>query len=163
MKAIASKFGARAVVWRYDLVVFTHHTPPTWHLAIFTQLAAKLACSVDKVIVSFSQIYQKTRRDLDRAALKGEFRGEDPDTDTKRALIQRLGAISNMHQVRLIVCILKVLANTEMPIAACIDAALLSESAGSPITAKQRGNRPDYFCHASRDNGAYDTCQHSCT
>ena len=26
MKAIASEFGARAVVWRYDPVVFTDHT-----------------------------------------------------------------------------------------------------------------------------------------
>ncbi len=157
MKAIASKFGARVVVWRYDLVVLTDHTPPAWHLANFTQLAAKLAGSVDEVTVSFSQIYQTTRRDLDRAAFKGEFRWEDPDTDTKRELIQRLGAISNTYQMRLIVCILKVLANTETPNAACINAALLSETAGSPITAKQRDNRPDCFCHASRDIGAYET------
>ena len=67
--------------------LFTDHTPPAWHLANFTQLAAKLAGSVDEVAVSFSQIYQLTRRDLDRAALKGKFRWENPDTNTKHALI----------------------------------------------------------------------------
>ena len=86
-RAIATEFSARAVVWRYDPVVFTDHTPPAWHLANFPQLAAKLAGSVDEVTVSFSQIYRLTRRDLDRAALKEEFRWENPDTDTKRALI----------------------------------------------------------------------------
>ena len=161
MKAIASEFGARAVVWRYDPVVFTDHTPPAWHLANFTQLAAKLAGSIDEVTVSFSQIYRLTRRNLDRAGLKGEFRWENPDTDTKRALIQRLSAISNAHQMQLIVCSRNVLANAETPIAACIDAARLSETAGSPITAKQRGNRQDCFCHASRDIGAYHTCPHN--
>ena len=70
MKAIATEFGARAVVWRYDPIVFTDHTPPAWHLANFTQLAAKLAGSVDKVTVAFVQIYRKSRRNLERAALK---------------------------------------------------------------------------------------------
>ena len=65
--------------------------------------------------------------------------------------------------MRLTVCSQKALANTETPIAACIDAARLSEIAGSPITAKQRGNRPDCFCHASRDIGAYDTRPHGCS
>ena len=163
MKAIATEFGARAVVWRYDPVVFTDHTPPAWHLANFTQLAAKLAGTVDEVTVSFAQIYRKTRRNLDRAALKGEFRWEDPDADAKRALIQQLGAVANTHQMRLTVCSQKALASTETPLAACIDAARLSDIAGAPITAKQRGNRPDCLCHASRDIGAYDTCPHGCS
>ena len=51
MKAIATEFGARVVVWRYDPVVYTDHTPPVWHLAYFTQFAAKLAGSIDEVTV----------------------------------------------------------------------------------------------------------------
>ena len=116
MKAIATEFGARAVVWRYDPVVFTDHTPPAWHLANFTQLAAKLAGSVDKVTVAFVQIYRKTRRNLERAALKGEFRWEDPDADTKRARIQQLGVISNTHQMQLTVCNQKALVNRKRPL-----------------------------------------------
>ncbi|MEC7647409.1 MAG: DUF1848 family protein [Pseudomonadota bacterium] len=116
MKAIATEFGARAVVWRYDPIVFTDHTPPAWHLANFTQLAAKLAGSVDKVTVAFVQIYRKSRRNLERAALKGEFRWEDPDADTKRTRIQQLGVILNTHQMQLTVCNQKALVNRKRPL-----------------------------------------------
>ena len=113
-----------------------YHKPPAWHLANFTQLTAKLAGAVDEVTVSFAQIYRKTRRNLNRAALKGVFRWKDPDARTKRTLMRRLGAISNTHQMQMFVCSQKTLANTEPPLAACIDAARLSEIAGSSITAK---------------------------
>ena len=116
MKAIATEFGARAVVWRYDPIVFTDHTPPAWHLVNFTQLAAKLAGSVDKVTVAFVQIYRKSRRNLERAALKGEFRWEDPDADTKRTRIQQLGVILNTHQMQLTVCNQKALVNRKRPL-----------------------------------------------
>ena len=116
MKAIATEFGARAVVWRYDPIVFTDHTPPAWHLANFTQLAAKLAGSVDKVTVAFVQIYRKSRRNLERAALKGEFRWEDPDADTKRTRIQQLGVILNTRQMQLTVCNQKALVNRKRPL-----------------------------------------------
>ena len=163
MKAIATEFGARAVVWRYDPVVFTDHTPPAWHLANCTQLAAKLAGLVDEVTVAFAQIYRKTRRNLDRAALKGEFRWEDPDADTKRARSQRLGVISNTHQMQLTVCIQKALVKLKRPLPP------VSARRDYPRTQARRLPRSRAaifqiaFCHASRDIGAYDTRPHDCS
>jgi len=46
--------------------------------------------------------------------------------------------------------------------ARCVDAARLSDVAGRPIAAKQKGNRPGCACAESRDIGAYDTCPHGC-
>ena len=44
----------------------------------------------------------------------------------------------------------------------CIDAERLSDVAGRPIRARQKGNRPGCLCAESRDIGAYDTCPHGC-
>jgi Domain of unknown function (DUF1848) len=46
--------------------------------------------------------------------------------------------------------------------ARCVDAARLSDVAGRPIAARQKGNRPGCECAESRDIGAYDTCPHGC-
>jgi len=160
IQAIVKEFGTRAVVWRYDPIVVTDRTPAAWHLENFSGLAAQLAGWVDEVTVSFAQIYRKTRRNLDRAAAIGGFRWEDPDIAAKRALIQQFSAIASTHRIRLTVCSQRDLASDDAPLAACIDAARLSDMSGSPIAAKRRGNRPDCLCYASRDIGAYDTCPH---
>jgi hypothetical protein len=46
--------------------------------------------------------------------------------------------------------------------ARCIDADRLSQVAGRPIAAPEKGNRPGCACHQSRDIGDYDTCPHGC-
>ncbi|HUT51011.1 MAG TPA: DUF1848 domain-containing protein [Alphaproteobacteria bacterium] len=46
--------------------------------------------------------------------------------------------------------------------ARCVDAGRLSDIAGRPIAAKDKGNRPGCECAESRDIGAYDTCPHGC-
>ena len=46
--------------------------------------------------------------------------------------------------------------------ARCIDARRLSDVAGKPVTAREKGNRKGCACHESRDIGAYDTCPHGC-
>ena len=160
MKAIATEFGARAVVWRYDPIVFTDHTPPAWHLANFTQFAAKLAGSVDEVTVAFAQAYRKTRRNLERAVLKGEFRWEASDADTKRARTQRLGVISITHQMQLTVCSQKALVKLKRPLPP------ISTRRGYPRSPARRLPRNKAaifqiaFCHASPDIDAYDIRRH---
>ena len=160
IKAIATEFGAHAVVWRYDPVVFTDRTPPAWHLANFTQLAAKLAGSVDEVTAAFAQIYRKTRQNLDRAALKGEFRWEDPDADNKRARIQRHGVISITYEMQLTVCSQKALVKLKRPLP---PASTQRDHLRSPARSLPRNRATIFqiaFCHASRDIGAYDTRPH---
>jgi hypothetical protein len=85
--ALAQKYGPRAVVWRYDPVLITSHTPAEWHRRNFADIAARLAGSVDECVVSSAQIYKKTRRRLDQAASTLDFAWNEPNWDEKRALL----------------------------------------------------------------------------
>ncbi|MBT7834604.1 MAG: DUF1848 domain-containing protein [Rhodospirillaceae bacterium] len=159
IKALARQYGGRAVVWRYDPIVFTDLTDAAFHRRNFAALAGALKGAVDEVCVSFAQIYRKSRRNLDLAAKQHGFTWRDPDWDEKQALLPELQAIAAAQNMRLTVCSQPEAGGTG---AACIDATRLSELAGHDIKARQKGTRRGCLCAESRDIGAYDTCPHGC-
>lgn len=159
IRALADRFGARAVVWRYDPIVLTSLTPPDWHRHQVAALAAELDGAVDEVCISFVEPYRKTRRNLARAAERAGFDWIEPGPEQKQALADDLAEIAGRHGIRLTACTQPGL---DLPPAACIDAQRLSDVARRDIRARQKGNRPGCLCAESRDIGAYDTCPHGC-
>ena len=159
---LSRDFGVRVAVWRYDPILFSSVTPAAWHVETFRRLARALAGSVDEVVVSFAHIYRKTRLNLDKAARAQGFHWHDPPDDEKRALAAELAEIADAAKMTFRVCSQAALVPPGGALARCIDAARLSDVAGRPIDAAEKGNRPDCLCHQSRDIGAYDTCPHGC-
>jgi hypothetical protein len=162
IKQLARRYGRRAVVWRYDPVFLTSLTPPDWHLRRFAELASMLGGATDEVVLSFAQIYAKTRANSDKAARRHGFTWSDPDPETKTALLGELAAIARGRGLRPTLCSQPELRADAIEPAACIDAARLSDLAGRPIAARTKGNRPGCLCAESRDIGAYDTCPQGC-
>lgn len=159
---IRRRYGPRAVVWRYDPILITDLTPPTWHRATFDRLARGLAGAIDEVQVSFANIYRKTARNLGIAARSGGFAWRDPEPAEKAALLGDLAGIAAERGLALTLCTQPDLAVPGTRAARCVDAARLSDVAGRPIRARTKGNRPGCLCAESRDIGAYDTCPHGC-
>ncbi len=163
MRAVRDRWGPRAVVWRYDPIVMTSLTPPAWHRESFARLAGALRGVTDEVTTSFLQPYRKTARNLDAAARAAAFSWHDPEPEEKRALLGGLAGIAAEHGMALTLCTQPDLAESPgVTPARCVDAARLSEVAGAPVKARQKGNRPGCLCAESRDIGAYDTCPHGC-
>lgn len=168
MRALAGEFGPRALVWRYDPIVFSSLTPASFHRANFAALAEQLAGLVDECVISFANIYKKTARNLAAAAQAHGFAWQDPPGEDKCRLAMDLGDIAQAQGLRLTVCSQPAYTIAGTAAAACIDARRLTDVArhwGLPaaITAKVKGNRPGCLCHESRDIGEYDTCPHGCT
>ena len=162
IRGLAQRYGTRAVVWRYDPVVFSSLTPPDWHLETFAELARDLAGSVDECVVSFAHIYKKTRKRLEIASHTHNFTWQDPDWPEKQQLLAHLSDISAENGIRLTVCSQKEALIDGIEGAKCIDATRLSDVAGFDISARTKGNRDGCLCAESRDIGAYDTCAHGC-
>jgi hypothetical protein len=159
-KALERDWGGRVAVWRYDPILISSLTPPEAHRERFAELARALAGTVDEVVVSFADLYRKTSRNLAAAARRHGLTWRDPDPAEKRALLSDLTGIAVEHGMSLTLCTEPELAGA-LP-ARCIDAERLSEIAGRPILAREKGNRPGCFCAESRDIGAYDTCAQGC-
>lgn len=158
----ADQFGPRTCVWRYDTILITSLTPADFHLRRFEVLAEKLSGSTDEVIISFAQIYAKTRKNLTAAAREHGFTWIDPADEAKCRLAEQLVQIAGARGLRLSICAQKQYVVPGAYPAACVDARRLEQVAGVRIDAKRKGNRPDCGCFESRDIGEYDTCPHGC-
>lgn len=166
IRRISGQFGNRAAVWRYDPVIVTDATPAGWHIDNFGRLAAELAGAVDEVVVSFAQIYRKTRRNLDRARQETGNAWRDPSDDEKRELLGQIRDIAGAHGLALSVCAQPDMAGDRLQPARCIDTDRLNHVARhlghAPVSARTKGARPGCLCAESRDIGAYETCPHGC-
>jgi DNA repair photolyase len=161
-KALRRDWGPSAVVWRYDPILVSSLTPLERHRSGFAAIAAALQGVVDEVVVSFADLYRKSARNLAAAGRRHGFTWRDPEPEEKRALIAELAAIAAEHRTRLTLCTEPELVGAGAYPARCIDAERLSQIAGRPILAREKGNRPGCLCAESRDIGAYDTCAQGC-
>ena len=82
-----------------------------------------------------------------------------------RVLAAEFAQVAVSHGMRLKVCSQKAfLIPGVVEEARCVDADRLERVAGHPLEEKprQRGNRKECGCFASKDIGEYDTCPHGC-
>ena len=163
IRALARRWGPRAVVWRYDPVVLSSLTDERWHLANFARIAEALKGSTDEVVLSFLQPYRKTERNLGAAASLHGFDWRDPPIDEKRELLAALAAIAADAGMTPTLCTQPHLLDVPgVSAARCIDRERLSDIAGRPVAGRRKGNRPGCDCAESRDIGDYDTCTQGC-
>lgn len=168
MQRLAREFGSDVAVWRYDPIVITSLTSLDWHRRNFESLARELESATDEVVVSFAQIYKKTRRNMDWAAREYGFDWSEhektPDEEV-RNLISDLAWIAQSHGMQMKICSQKkYLIPGIVEESRCVDADRLERISHRPIIgkAKQKGNRKECGCFASKDIGEYDTCPHGC-
>jgi hypothetical protein len=159
---LADRVHLACPVWRYDPILFTTLTPAEYHLENFRDLAGRLKGSVNEVVVSFAQMYAKTRRNLDAAAARSHFEWQDPPAETKVELLTQLARIAREAGMQLSVCTQPEFVGDGMIEARCVDARRLEQIGGFRIAAAAKGTRPGCACHEARDIGDYDTCPHGC-
>ncbi|HUC63405.1 MAG TPA: DUF1848 domain-containing protein [Alphaproteobacteria bacterium] len=162
LREVAARFGKRVAVWRYDPILVSDLTPFDSHRARFERLADALAGAVDEVVISFAQIYRKTKRNLDAAAHAHGFSWRDPASEEKCALAAELAARARARGMVLSLCAQPDYLGPGIEPARCIDPRRLADVAGCPIEVPVKGNRPGCLCAASRDIGAYDSCAQGC-
>lgn len=161
-RSASSMYGKRSIVWRYDTIIFSTLTSVDFHLNNFSNLAAELSGHTDEVVVSFMQLYRKTRSNLDGAARANGFAWEDPKPEVKRALLEDLVAIASRQGIRLSICTQPEFRVSGAREARCIDAERLMSVAERTFRTRIKGMRKGCGCYESKDIGDYDTCPHGC-
>ncbi len=162
MKQISETYGPKIGVWRYDTIVFSSLTPIDFHRRNFSDLARRLEGATDEVVISFAQIYKKTKRNMDWASKEFGFDWEDPQVELKYNLAAELAQMAKSHNIQLSMCAQKEFLAPGVSEARCVDANRLAEISGHSIKSKLKGNRPACGCFMSKDIGEYDTCPHGC-
>ncbi len=157
-RKLSDKIGSRRVIWRYDPVFFTEKYTMEYHLEHFGRLAGSLAGYTEKCVISFLDLYRKTRRNT------GPFDIIMPSPDRKKELACRLSGIAAEAGIKLETCAEETdLSDHGIEHSCCIDKRLLEQLADCRLDVrKDRNQRPACGCAQSIDIGAYDTCGGGC-
>ena len=132
-------------------------TDPAFHLDNFARIASELAGTTDEVVVSFMQLYSKTRSNMDEAGRNFGFDWIDPPSESKRELLGRLVEIAAGHRMQLTLCTQPDLMVAGAAESRCVDAQRLMDVSDRPIQAKLKGMRTGCGCFESKDIGDYDS------
>lgn len=162
VRRLAEEYGPRVCVWRYDTIIESSVTPRDFHVRTFSRLAKELHGATDEVVISFAHLYEKTLRNMNRAADAKGFTWSDPPDDWKRDLLVELTEIAAGNRIKLTVCSQPQFIVPGSGEARCVDAVRLNEIGGTAFKAKLKGNRKECGCYEARDIGEYDTCPHGC-
>ena len=161
-RAAAEKYGPDSLVWRYDPIIMTSEMDAAFHRSNFARIASNLSRYTTEVVVSFLQVYSKTKGNLDRVAKEYSFEWQDPSADTKRAILGDLVEIAAQRDLKLSICTQPEFKVTGVHEARCIDAGRMMRVSGGEFRSRIKGMRPNCGCFESKDIGDYDTCPHGC-
>lgn len=148
--------GHQKMSWRYDPILITEKYSADHHIREFQKMAEMLRGYTDQCVVSFIDLYEKTKRN---------FREARSVTDEEqRYLIEAIGEIAadNGMQIHLC-CESSSLVREHVDADGCLSKKVLEQAIGCRLDVpKKKTARDACACLLGADIGAYNTCGHGC-
>lgn len=162
-RVLSNRYGADAVLWRYDPVLISSITDRRYHLHRFDELCAALEGTVRRCYFSFVVFHRKVQRNTDTLHRRTGVKCYDLPTADRIAIANALADIASGYGIEMFSCCGDYLVDGRIKKAHCTDAQLLRRLypdkmrnlAAFPI-------RKGCGCCECTDIGAYDTCTHGC-
>ncbi len=157
-RRLSTVIGREKVIWRYDPIIITDRYTREYHVKAFGAIASSLRGYTDKVVISFVDLYEKTRRNM-----RGINIAEMADGQI-REFASELAAIAGENEMGIAACAEQLdLTSCGIEHNSCIDKALIERITGYRMESrKDKGQRPECGCAESVDVGAYHTCRNGC-
>jgi hypothetical protein len=96
LKKLSAKVGARAVGWRYDPIFITDKYTVAFHIKSFEKMADNLSGYVNQCVISFIDLYEKTKRN---------FRGvREVKREEQELLAQKFSEIGEKYGIVIRTC-----------------------------------------------------------
>jgi hypothetical protein len=149
--------GPSCVGWRYDPVFLTDKYDLSFHIRKFEEMAAFLAGHVDHCVISFIDLYEKTKRNFPQAR---EVRSEEQMT-----LGRAFAEIGQTYGIAIRSCCESAqLASVGIDVSGCMTRQVLERAVGASLTIAQKKKplRESCSCVLGNDIGMYNTCGHGC-
>ncbi len=157
--ALSEKVGIDRVCWRYDPIFISDKYSVDFHLEAFEQMAERLKDHTNQCVVSFIDLYEKTRRN---------FAGVTsvPKADQER-IIDTFDKIAERCGMQIHLCLESAsLVRANVDAAGCFSQAVIEDAIHSrlnvPKSKVSTNTREGCSCLLGADIGAYNTCGHGC-
>lgn len=156
LKRLRESVGTDRVSWRYDPVFVTEQYSVEYHIREFAGMADALRGYTGQCVVSFLDLYEKTKRNFPVAR---EVTRQEQETLTGE--FARAAARNHM-QIHLC-CENESLVRDHVDAGGCMSKEVLEQAAGCRLRVpKRRYVRQECSCLLGADIGAYNTCGHGC-
>lgn len=154
-KNLASKIGAHRVIWRYDPIFISEKYTVEYHKKYFEEIAFRMKGCFRHCVISIVDVY---------SASQFQKLGIRTPTDTEKdELITHLMNVATKYGFEIVSCAETGLDKYGVKMGHCIDADIISELVGESLDLKKDKNqRKECGCCASKDIGAYNTCVQGC-
>lgn len=156
-RRLSDKIGRDKVVRRYDPILLSRKHSIDWHFDQFAYLADKLAPYTNRCVISFLDLYAKTKHNTQPLGIR------DISVDEMKLLAQGISQIAD-GKIEVQSCSEQIdLDEFGISHGACIDREIVEHVIGAKIdVAKDKTQRLECGCMSSVDIGQYDTCTHLC-
>lgn len=155
--ALGAAIGKPNVCWRYDPIFVDETYSVSAHIRSFRQLAESLRPATERCIISFVDLYEKTKRNFPAV--------QEVSYADQQFLAQAFSRVGAQTGIRVETCAEQVdLSAFGVAAGACVSRAVIECSAGFPLVASLPAQhlRRHCGCIATHDIGAYNSCPHGC-
>lgn len=158
-RTLSGKIGHGRVIWRYDPILVNDIYTIEYHLRAFKEIAESLNGYTDKVVISFVDLYEKTRRNTEKLQMH---------LLTEREMIrlsEKIAKIAEDNHMSVEACAEQLdLAAAGVAHGSCIDKELIERIIGCKLAgSKDKNQREACGCLESVEVGAYNTCKNGCS
>lgn len=155
---LSNKIGKQRVIWRYDPIFFSDRYTKEYHLKAFKSIAEALRGYTEKCVISFVDIYQKNKKNMDSLS-SYELNGCE-----LRKFAKELSKIASDNNISLGSCAEKInLEECGIVHNSCIDRELIEKIIGCKLNVgKDKNQRIECGCVESVEIGTYNTCKNGC-
>jgi hypothetical protein len=163
LKTLSDIYSPEYINWRYDPIILSNITDYDFHINTFTNLASSLSGYTNRCIISFTDYYNKVKKNLSLLEKDNSIQCIEPDNDFKINLSTHLAKIAKKYDLTLYSCCEDYLVSSVINKAHCVDAHLVNRLFfPEPRLIKLKPTRKECGCFESVDIGAYNTCPHGC-
>lgn len=171
---LAARYGKGYIQWRYDPIIISNITSIEFIIKNFEFLCSQLQDKTENCIISFVDIYAKTKRNLQKQNIKLY----DISNEKKTELIIELCKIASKKNINISLCCEKELyesskflietkinhASFLLKQSSCVSNKILSKisNLNSEREYATKPSRKGCLCIESKDIGTYDTCSFGC-
>ncbi len=156
-KRLSTIIGIKSIGWRYDPIFITEKYSLEFHLKSFEEMAANLCGYTDNCIISFIDLYEKTKRN---------FTGVKEVMKEERVVIgKEFVGIGKKYGITIRTCCEGTdLMNYGVDCSGCITKEVMERAIDSSLQVPKdkKSSRESCDCLLGNDIGAYNTCGHGC-
>lgn len=153
---LSKKVGNHCIGWRYDPIFLNDYYTIDYHLQIFEKMCQKLAGYTHQCVISFIDLYQKTKKNFKDV--------QEVNENDQIYLCQKFVEIGKKYHIEIYTCHEnESLKSTGVHTSGCMNQQIIERAIGCSLKLPKISEaRQGCRCLLNNDIGVYNTCLHGC-